>query len=109
AVLQEPETLVTVLEATTPEHFFLDRNRSIRARLAALRAAGQAVDATLMIAALDAAGELDDIGGRPYIAQLVAEGAIPAALDGYIRELRALWAKRRQAQLGIRMRELAMN
>lgn len=105
AVLLEPG-LVDVAEGAgiRGAHFFRDGHRRIWEAIGVVRAAGQVLDTVTLRAALDAAGQLDEIGGLAYIAGLV--DGVPRAtnVEGYarlVREkavLRELIAQARQTE-----------
>ena len=101
AVFQEPDDTLALVMRTRPEQFFDEKHRAIRAAIGRVQAAGAPVDMLIVSAELSVCGELDAVGGTPYLAQLFEEGAIPAHVPGYITTLLDLWAKRRLQQLSL--------
>jgi hypothetical protein len=100
AVLQPDAggVLARLAEELGPADFYTEAHRTIFARMLALRAGGQPVDAVTLGNALAARGELTGVGGPAKLAQLVEDGllAIPANVGAYA-EIIAAEAQKRSA------------
>ncbi|MEM8712819.1 MAG: DnaB-like helicase C-terminal domain-containing protein, partial [Planctomycetota bacterium] len=70
AVLLSPERLVEVSEIAKPADFYDKRNKLIFECMIQLDERGQIVDGVHLIATLRARGELGDIGGVSYLAEI---------------------------------------
>jgi replicative DNA helicase len=71
ALLLDPARIVAVARIVAPRDFYSDANRRIAEAIWQLDAAGAAVDVTTVASQLLLSGRLAQIGGAPYLAQLI--------------------------------------
>lgn len=83
-----------------PEHFYDDRHQRLWQAILALRESGRrAIDAVILAEELDRRGELERIGGVPYLSEVM--GAVPnAAHAGYYAEIVVSRWRAREAKYG---------
>lgn len=93
AVLLEPERFDQVAEVLSPEHFYADSNRRIWEAILALQEASKPLDIVAVAEHLRGTGRLQQVGGTPYLAQLLEQPAI-ANLRPHAEEIRAKWRLR---------------
>jgi replicative DNA helicase len=70
SLLLDPELCDEVVFIVRPEDFYADANERLFRHLLALHEEGKRPDAVLLIERLQAAGELDAVGGPAYIAEV---------------------------------------
>ncbi len=73
----------------TPESFYVSANRTICRGIFELLKAQQYVDLTTLMSWLRREGVLDDIGGQPYIAQIIDDTVSPAGGPAALEIVRA--------------------
>jgi hypothetical protein len=71
ALLLAPERLPTVREILSSRHFYADSHRRVYETILSLVETGRAVDTISVASHLRDLGRLDQVGGTPYLAQLV--------------------------------------
>lgn len=79
ALLMSPESIDRV-DWLPEAAFFRGAHRAIYRVVRSLAESGKAIDPVLVAERLDSSGELEDAGGRSYLAALAVEGASPATL-----------------------------
>jgi replicative DNA helicase len=78
-ILVNNKNLNVVLSLISPEDFYKDANRLILERMTALVDKGQPIDLVTLVDGLKKAGQLEDVGGAPYIASLM--DGVPKSLN----------------------------
>jgi hypothetical protein len=81
----EDGALDKALEILKPEDFFVEGHRRIFEVLAALRADGLSVEIELLGSRLKDAGRIMQVGSMGYLAELVAQSALPSNLQAYAK------------------------
>jgi hypothetical protein len=71
AIVIDPSTLPSVRAMLHAGDFYADANRRIFEAIQALHGEGTAIDITLVAARLRASGRLDQVGGTPYLMQVL--------------------------------------
>lgn len=89
------EALDQVQPVLRREHFYSDANGRIFEALAELVAAGQPCDAVTVAGWLRDRSRLDQVGGTPYLAQLVNETPVTVQLESTARRVVDKWRLRR--------------
>lgn len=79
AMLLDASAIERVVDLLKPEHFFAKRHRTVYAAILGLLADGLAVDPPSLREYLASRGKLDDVGGLPFIADLM--DAVPTAAN----------------------------
>lgn len=105
AVLLEPKAWARVA-SLKPADFYRHDNRTIWAALSAVLADGLA-DKFAIIDRLSRNGELEAVGGREYIAGLVASTGSAASVESYAKLIREHAARRRLADAAVEIARLA--
>ena len=85
AILLEGDTLTEVMPLVKPEDFYATAHQRIFAACLQLFEEGKRVDALLIREQLGKLGELERIGGEPYLAQLAAMVPSAAGAEDYAR------------------------
>jgi replicative DNA helicase len=85
AMLQHQEALHVGLESMREDYFYIPKHRKIFSVFTHLFENASAVDLITVPAELMNRGQLDEIGGRPYLLDLVESVATTANIEDYIR------------------------
>jgi replicative DNA helicase len=88
SVLMNPTLLDDVVLIVRPDDFYADAHRRLFTHLLAIQDGGGRIDVLLLSERLKQAGELEVVGGRPYLAELVESVAVPAHAEYYARIVR---------------------
>ena len=94
AILLSAEGFDRVQEILAPEHFYADANRRIYEAVVELVTAGRPVDAVSVAGWLRDRGRLQQVGGTPYLVQLVDATPAVANADAHARVIREKWRLR---------------
>lgn len=94
AAMLAPETIAISRGILRPAHFYADANRRIFSAILELSAAGQPADIVLVAGRLRDTGRLDQIGGSPYLAQLVDATPAVANVAPHAQRVFETWRKR---------------
>lgn len=86
-----------------PEQFYSDANQKTWKAILQLREQKQPVDAVTLAEHLESAGELEDVGGTDYLAELLRIVPHAAHADYYAGIVRDRWTKRRVIYCGTQM------
>lgn len=78
-ILVNNRNLNVVLSLISPEDFYKDANRQILERMVVLVDKGQPIDLVTLTDGLQKAGQLEEVGGAPYIASLM--DGVPKSLN----------------------------
>ncbi len=85
-----------IRDIVSPRDFYADTNAAVQKAILKLRDSGSAVDPVTVAAQLDSTGELDDVGGVPYVLELME--TVPHARNAvHYAKLVAECSRRRQA------------
>ncbi|MBQ9371115.1 MAG: replicative DNA helicase [Thermoguttaceae bacterium] len=85
AILLDPQLCDDVSLVVRPDDFYLDKHRRIYRRLLAMNAESTGVDVTLLVEALRSSGELEEIGGEAYLAELMTSVQVTAHASHYAK------------------------
>ncbi len=88
SVLLNPSLLDDVVLIVRPDDFYADANRRLFAHLLAMQDGGGRIDPILLAERLKQAGNLEVVGGMPYLAEVVQSVAVPAHAEYYARIVR---------------------
>jgi replicative DNA helicase len=94
AVMLSGEAFDVVQELLSPEHFYSEANRRVFEAVQELTAASRPVDVVSVAGWLRDRGRLDQIGGSPYLAQLVDATPAVAHVEEHARAIREKWRLR---------------
>lgn len=83
------------LLAVDPGDFYVERHQKIWAAMLKMRAAGMAIDLTMLCDVLDRQGVLSEIGGPAYLAECIALAPALGGADSYARVIMDYAARRR--------------
>lgn len=89
AALIDREAAAVAVEALTASDFYTGPHKTIFRTLAELHGAGEDVDQSTLRARLADRGELENVGGVGYLADLAASVATSANVGSYARRVRA--------------------
>jgi hypothetical protein len=99
-VLQEPETVVRLLETLAADQFYKDGHRKIYAAMRRLHERGDAADVLTVTEELKRAGELAEVGGQSALSTIQEEATVATQFATYARIVRDYAAKRAAIRLG---------
>lgn len=85
AILHNTEALHTGVEMLKEEYFYTPKHKKIFAAIRDLYESSNAVDLITVPEKLSSIGQLDEVGGRQYLLELVDSVATIANLEDYIR------------------------
>ncbi len=94
SALLSGEAFDTVQETLSTEHFYSEANRRVYEAIRELNAASRPVDIVSVAGWLRDRGRLDQVGGTPYLAQLVDATPAVAHVDEHARVIREKWRLR---------------
>ncbi|HSC87808.1 MAG TPA: replicative DNA helicase [Polyangiaceae bacterium] len=94
AALLSAEAFDAIQDILAPEHFYADANRRIFEAIVDLAAASRPVDVVTVASHLRDRGRLDQIGGTPYLAQIVDATPAVAHVGEHARVIREKWRLR---------------
>jgi hypothetical protein len=94
AILTDPTRFLDVANCLAPDDFALSSHRAIYRCMCALAAQDKPIDLVLLCENLNAAGELERVGGIGYITTLL-DGCIPESVRHYADLVRTAARKRR--------------
>ena len=77
-----------------PEHFFADKHARVWETIVALTEAERKVDIVTISGHLKASGRLDQIGGTPYLAQLIDATPAVSHVEEHAQTVRDMWRRR---------------
>lgn len=85
AILLDPRLCDDVAMHVRPEDFYLDRHRRIFRRLLDMNAESSGIDLTLLVERLRETGELVEVGGEAYLAELMSSVQVTAHAAYYAK------------------------
>ncbi len=85
AILLDPRLCDDVAVIVSPNDFYLERHRRVYRRLLAMTASSSGIDLTLLVEELRASGELVEIGGEAYLAELMTSVQVTAHAVHYAK------------------------
>ncbi len=88
SVLLNPSLLDDVVLIVRPDDFYADANRRIFSQLVAMQDGGGRIDRILLVERLKQAGDLEVVGGIPYLGEITESVAVPAHAEYYARIVR---------------------
>jgi replicative DNA helicase len=94
AALLSPDAFDQVQEFLRPEHFYAERHRRIFEAVCELHAGGQPVDIAIVASWLRDRGRLEQVGGTPYLAELVDATPAVAHVAAHARIIHEKWRLR---------------
>lgn len=94
SILLSSDAFDTVQEILEPEHFYADSNRRVYESIIELAQKSRAIDTVSVAGHLRDRGRLDQIGGTPYLAQLVDATPAVAHVENHARTIREKWRLR---------------
>ncbi len=94
AALLSAEAFDSIQEFLSAEHFYAEANRRVYEGIVELNAAGRPVDIVSVAGWLRDRGRLDQVGGTPYLAQLVDATPAVAHVEEHARAIREKWRLR---------------
>jgi replicative DNA helicase len=94
ATLLSAEAFDSVQDVLSAEHFYADANRRIYEAVVELSSSGRPVDVVSVASFLRDRGRLDQIGGTPYLAQIVDATPAVAHVGEHARVIREKWRLR---------------
>lgn len=94
SILLSSEAFDTVQEILDPQHFYVDANRRVYEAVLELATKNRAVDTLSVAGYLRDRGRLDQIGGTPYLAELVDATPAVAHVEEHAKTIREKWRLR---------------
>ncbi len=83
AIMLNPRLCDDVATIARPNDFYLDAHRRIYRRLLEMNAASTGIDLTLLVDQLRESGELEEVGGEAYLAELMSSVQVTAHAARY--------------------------
>jgi AAA domain/DnaB-like helicase N terminal domain len=103
AIILEPASVPAVRAVIEAKHWYADRNRHIYLAVLAIVDRGTQPDAVTLAAELRTSGRLDEVGGTPYLAQIIDATPAVAHVEDHARLIVDAWAKRRAIDIARRL------
>lgn len=97
-ILANNKAYAKVADYLRPEHFADQAHAAIFEAIEVKIGCGEIADAITLKSTLEHSGALDQVGGFPYLAQLITAMISPQYVEGYGQAIRDAW--RRRAALG---------
>lgn len=94
SVLLENHAIDEIADILRPEHFYSDIHQSIYAGILRLHENGRRADVVTLAEELDARGQLQDIGGPPYLLEVLETVPYAAHAKYYAEIVRDKWIQR---------------
>jgi replicative DNA helicase len=94
AILNKPECYDDVVSIARPEMFYSDANRRIFGAIVELQEAGKPFDVVTVAQTLQVSGRLAQIGGTPYLSQIIDSVPHVANVGEYASIVREKWRLR---------------
>ena len=88
SVLLNPSLLDDVVLIVRPDDFYADANRRLFTHLVTMQEGGGRIDRILLVERLKQAGELEVVGGIPYLVDVTESVGVPAHAEYYARIVR---------------------
>lgn len=88
AVFISPETMTSLADELTPDDFYKPANKIVFKTMLSLLEKGEPIDATTMVSALTNQGEIKEIGGLNYVAELVNSTPTSKNVEHYAKLVR---------------------
>lgn len=85
AILLAPDVCDDVSLIVSTDDFYVDSNRRVFKRLVEMNADAKGIDLTLLVNALRSSGELEEVGGEAYLAELMSSVPVAAHATQYAR------------------------
>lgn len=95
----DPRKIDEIREIVSPKDFYADVNATVQKAILKLRDSGSDVDVVLLTEQLNSTGDLDDIGGVPYIMEIME--AVPHAQHAKYYAKIVAECSRRRTQLSV--------
>lgn len=109
AIMLEPSVLPEIAATLTPEHFSCDKHKRIFEAMLAVAARGEPTDITLVATQLRDVGRLEEIGGTPYLAQILDASPTVSHVAAHARIVIEKSIERRQVDVGRRLASGSIN
>lgn len=107
AMLSSAEVIVDVEAVMPVSALYLPKHQAIAQAIIDLHQADRAVDPVTVVAELSERGELNRVGGAPYLHTCIATCASPVNATVYAREVVKHAARRRVSELSTAMQQMA--
>lgn len=88
SMLIDEHAVPAAVELLSPEHFYVDAHRRIFAAMCSLFESDQTIDLVTLCAQLEAEGALEAVGGKTYVASLLAATPSSATIESHARIVR---------------------
>ncbi len=106
-MMQSAKALTEIVEAVTADDFYVMKHATIFNTIVEMYTAGHPVDAATVAIELDRRSKLRNIGGAPYLTDLIQSCPQPMSGAFYARAVAEKAVRRRLEMFGIRCQELA--
>ena len=106
AAMIENNRLITEFERLAPEDFYRRENQIVFTRLIAMSMMNRPVDPVTLASALEAAGELEDIGGADYLVDLISCSRGSHNAHAYAEIIRNKSIARQMIRIGYEIAEM---
>ena len=107
AMMQSTKALTEIVDAVTEDDFYVMKHATIFSTIVDMYTAGHPVDAATVAIELDRRSKLRNIGGAPYLTDLIQSCPQPRSGAFYARAVAEKAVRRRLEMFGIRCQELA--
>ena len=108
ALLVNSEQITDVMEIVQAEAFYVPRHKLLFSAMSEITNAGEAVDTITVAARLQNKGELEQIGGKDYIADLVAQASSTLNMSSYARIIQEKFIRRKLIEAGSAITRLGL-
>lgn len=107
ALMSNGSAIYDVIDIISPENFYAQKHRVIYEAMLALYSKAEPIDIITVSAKLKESGDLDSIGGRSYLAELLHEAPAAANASHYANIIYSKYVLRSLIEAGTKISEMA--
>ena len=107
ALMSNGTAIYDVIDIISPENFYAQKHRVIYEAMLALYSKAEPIDIITVSAKLKESGDLDSIGGRSYLAELLHEAPAAANASHYANIIYSKYVLRSLIEAGTKISEMA--
>lgn len=109
AMMLSRDAIADVIELIDAEDYYRPAHGAIHRAITDLYVKGEPTDAAAVAGKLLASGDLQRVGGAPYLFELIDSVPVAASAGWYAKRIRSNAGRRRLAEAGTKMVSLALN
>lgn len=109
ALMIEPNCVADVVELLTPECFYNESNKKIFTAIKSMASRHAAIDIYTVATLLEGKGELEEVGGESYLAELTLSVGAATNVDFHAKILIEKYIKREMITISYKMQKMAFD